>query len=99
MAVQGETREKTRNRIREPRRYHVIMHNDDYTPMDFVVDLLTGIFHKNEAEAHSLMLKVHHEGQAVVGMYTYDIAITKVGTATAKAKQAGYPFRMTVKEV
>ena len=55
MAVRGEMSEKTRSRIREPKRYQVIMHNDDYTPMDFVVDILMSIFHKNEAEANILM--------------------------------------------
>ena len=98
MAVQGETREKTRINIREPRHYRVVMHNDDFTPMDFVVDILIDIFHKGVPEAERLMLMVHESGRAEVGSYPYDIAVTKVQTALARAREQGYPFRMTVEE-
>ena len=99
MSVQGETREKTRIRIKEPKHYRVIMHNDDFTSMDFVVEIMMDIFHKEEAEAQRLMLMVHESGRAAVGAYPYDIAVTKVQAATARAKEEGYPFRMTVEEV
>lgn len=99
MSVQGETREKTRIHIREPKHYKVIMHNDDFTSMDFVVDILMTIFHKEAMEAERLMMLVHESGRAVVGSYPYDIAATKVQAATARAKEDGYPFRMTVEEV
>ena len=99
MSVQGETREKTRIHIKEPKHYRVIMHNDDFTSMDFVVKILMDIFHKEEAEAQRLMLMVHESGRAAVGAYPYDIAVTKVQAATARAKEEGYPFRMTVEEV
>ena len=98
MAVQGETREKTRINIREPRHYRVVMHNDDFTPMDFVVDILIDIFHKAVPEAERLMLMVHESGRAAVGSYPYDIAVTKVQTALARAREQGHPFRMTVEE-
>ncbi len=98
MSVQGETREKTRISIREPKHYRVIMHNDDFTSMDFVVDILMTIFHKEEAEAERLMLTVHESGKAAVGSYPYDIAVTKVQAAAARAKEEGFPFRMTVEE-
>ncbi len=98
MSVQGETREKTRIGIREPKHYRVIMHNDDFTSMDFVVDILMTIFHKEEAEAERLMLTVHESGKAAVGSYPYDIAVTKVQAAAARAKEEGFPFRMTVEE-
>lgn len=98
MSVQGETREKTRIRIKEPKHYRVIMHNDDFTSMDFVVEILMDIFHKEEAEAQRLMLMVHESGRAVIGAYPYDIAVTKVQTALGLAKEQGYPFRMTVEE-
>jgi ATP-dependent Clp protease adaptor protein ClpS len=98
MAVQGETREKTRINIREPRHYRVVMHNDDFTPMDFVVDILIDIFHKGVPEAERLMLTVHESGRAAVGSYPYDIAVTKVQTALARAREQGHPFRMTVEE-
>lgn len=98
MAVQGETREKTRINIRKPRHYRVVMHNDDFTPMDFVVDILIDIFHKGVPEAERLMLMVHESGRAAVGSYPYDIAVTKVQTALARAREQGHPFRMTVEE-
>ena len=96
MAAQGETKERTRIRIREPKQYKVIMHNDDFTTMDFVVDILRDIFHKDEMEAERLMLLVHEVGKAVVGSYPYDIAVSKVQTAAARAKAEGFPFRMTL---
>ena len=96
MALQGETKESTRIRIREPKQYKVIMHNDDFTTIDFVVDILRDIFHKDEMEAERLMLLVHEVGKAVVGSYPYDIAVSKVQTAAARAKAEGFPFRMTL---
>lgn len=98
MAIQGETREKTRINIREPKHYQVIMHNDDFTPMDFVVNILIDIFHKAEMEAERLMLMVDEIGKASIGSYPYDIAATKVQAATARAKEEGFPFRMTIEE-
>ncbi len=99
MAVQGETREKTKINIREPKHYRVIMHNDDFTSMDFVVEILTDIFRKAPPEAERLMLMVHESGRAAIGSYPYDIAVTKVNAATARAKSQGFPFRMTVEEI
>jgi Uncharacterized conserved protein len=74
------------------------MHNDDFTSMEFVVEILMDIFHKNEAEAERLMLMVHESGKAAVGSYPYDLAVTKVQAAAARAKEEGFPFRMTVEE-
>ena len=96
MSVQGEIKEKTKINIQEPRRYKVIMHNDDFTTMDFVVDILREFFHKNEMEAERLMLLVHETGKAVVGTYPYDIAVSKVQSASARAREEGFPFRMTI---
>lgn len=98
MSIQRETREKTRINIREPKHYQVIMHNDDFTSMEFVVEILMDIFHKNEPEAERLMLMVHNSGKAAVGAYPYDIAMTKVQTAMARARQEGFPFRLTIEE-
>ena len=99
MSLQGETREKTRIKIRQPKHYRVIMHNDDFTSMEFVVEILIDIFHKESAEAERLMLLVHQSGKAAGGEYPYDIAVTKVQKAAARAKQEGFPFRMTVEEI
>ena len=98
MSIQGETRQKSQSRIREPKRYQVIMHNDDYTPMDFVVRILMEVFHKGKEEAVALMMSVHQGGQAAVGSYPYDIAVSKVRIVTERAKEEGYPFRLTLKE-
>ncbi len=98
MSTKESVKEKTSNKIKEPRQYNVIMHNDDFTTMDFVVAVLVDIFHKDDVTAQSIMMNVHKKGMAVVGKYPYDIAVTKVGAALARAKKAGFPFRMTVEE-
>lgn len=98
MSIQGQTREKTRINIREPKHFRVVMHNDDFTPMDFVVEILIDIFHKGVLEAERLMMTVHESGKAVVGAYSYDIAATKVQAAQSRAREQGYPFRLTVEE-
>lgn len=98
MATKDAVKERTDSRIKEPKQYNVIMLNDDFTSMEFVVNVLVDIFHKDQVTAQALMLNVHKKGQAVVGKYPYDIAVTKVGTALARAKEQGFPFRMTVEE-
>lgn len=98
MAIQGQTKEKTRINIQEPKHFRVIMHNDDFTSMEFVVEILIDIFKKDTLEAERLMLMVHESGRAVVGIYPYDIAATKVNNALARAKAEGFPFRMTLEE-
>lgn len=98
MSVKGKTKEKVRTRLKEPKHYRVMMHNDDFTTMEFVVDILIHIFRKDQIEAERLMLLVHKSGRAAVGVYPYDIAVTKVQTAAARASEEGFPFRMTVEE-
>ena len=90
------TQDRTISRIKEPGEYNVVFHNDDFTPMDFVTLILKHIFFKNEMEAETLMLKVHNEGQAIVGTYTYDIALSKATEATNLARKNGFPLRITV---
>ncbi|MBQ8978567.1 MAG: ATP-dependent Clp protease adaptor ClpS [Oscillospiraceae bacterium] len=96
MAVQTSFRTDTN--VREPRKYNVIMLNDDFTTMDFVVQVLVDIFHKDPVTAEALMLDVHNKGRAVVGSYSYDIARTKVQTAMNRARAEGFPFLMLVEE-
>ena len=93
---QSATRERQRIDLREPRRYKVTIYNDDFTTMEFVVMILTQVFFKNEAEAETLMLQIHHSDKAVVGIYSYDVATSKVRKATNMAREAGYPLRLTV---
>lgn len=91
----GDTLVLEKEHIKEPIRYTVILHNDDFTTQDFVVHVLTSFFHKNQEDAHRLMLKVHLEGKARVGIYTKDIAETKVAVITSYSRQQGMPLMVT----
>lgn len=88
-------KEKERTDLREPRQYKVILHNDDFTTFDFVVKILTLIFFKTETEAQLLAETVHKSGQATVGIYSLDVAASKVRKATRMARQEGFPLRLT----
>lgn len=92
----GETEDGTE--LREPKMYRVILHNDHYTTMDFVVDVLVKVFHKPAVEATKIMLDVHRRGRGVCGVYTYDIAVTKVTRVQTMAKLREYPLRCTLEE-
>ena len=92
---QGSIKERSRVFTDYPKHYKVIMHNDDFTPMDFVVKILIEIFYKPESEATAIMLAVHEQGKMVVGIYSYDLAVTLSSKATAIARDAGYPLRVT----
>ena len=93
---QSATMERQRTDLKEPRRYKVTIYNDDFTTMEFVVMILTQVFFKSETEAEALMLQVHHSDKAVVGIYSYDVAVSKVRKATGMAREAGFPLRLTV---
>lgn len=88
-------KERQNTNISEPRRFKVIIYNDDFTTMDFVVRVLREVFFKQPAEAEQLMLAVHKSGQAIVGIYTYDIARSKVRKAVNMARAENYPLRLT----
>ena len=92
---QSSVSERQRTDIREPQRYKVYIHNDDFTTMDFVVKILMTVFFKNKTEAEALMLRVHRSDKALVGIYTYDIAVSKVRKATQMARDEGFPLRLT----
>lgn len=93
---QSNIKEKQHTDIREPRRFKVIIHNDDFTTMDFVVMVLKQVFFMNDENANALMLQVHHQGKATVGVYTYDIAVSKAQKAAELARANGFPLRLTV---
>jgi ATP-dependent Clp protease adaptor protein ClpS len=80
-------------RLEEPPMYQVYLINDDYTPMDFVVDVLMTVFRKSREEANEIMLLVHHQGKGLCGVYTYEVAETKVDTVHELAEESGYPLR------
>lgn len=87
-----------RAKTRTPRLYKVILFNDDYTTMDFVVEVLQRFFAVNRERALQIMLKVHNEGSAVCGVYSRDVAETKVVHVTEFAKQHGHPLRCSMEE-
>ena len=89
--VVAERREKTK----KPRRYKVLLHNDDYTTTDFVVDILIHHFHKSHGEATHIMLQVHHSGLGVAGVYPKEVAETKVAEVTDEARAKGMPLLVT----
>lgn len=96
MPNHAQGQQHTKSRLKYPSQYQVIMHNDDFTTMEFVVKVLVTVFHKSEADAQSLMLKVHYEGKACVGIFSFDVAATKVSIATDMARKEGFPFNMTI---
>ena len=86
------------SQVVEPARYKVLLHNDDYTTMDFVVEVLVTIFHKSMAESEQIMFAVHKNGKAVCGIYSYEIAQTKVHQVKQVAKKSGFPLLATLEE-
>ncbi len=96
--TEGRTEDITIFGLDRPKRYKVLMHNDDYTTMEFVIEVLMSIFRKSEAEAVQLMHKIHTEGKAICGVYTLEIAETKVAQTMELARNNGFPLRCTMEE-
>mgnify|MGYP001259468047 CR=1 FL=1 len=92
----GET--TSREVVQEPPLYKVLLHNDDYTTMDFVVMILQTVFQKNTEEATRIMLNVHHQGIGIAGIYTREIAETKVAVVHQMAKQHHFPLRCSLEK-
>ncbi len=84
--------------LEEPQMFKVLLHNDDYTSMDFVVDVLMGIFHKTHAQAEQIMLQIHEKGKAICGVYSFEVAQTKAQQVKQKAKQNEFPLLATIEE-
>ncbi len=82
--------------VREPPLYRVILHNDDYTTMEFVVEVLMTIFHKNRDEAEEIMWTVHEQGKAICGIYTFEIAQTKAEQVRILARRNAFPLLATI---
>ena len=91
-------KERTDTREREPTLYQVVLLNDDYSTMDFVIQVLESVFQKSPAEAYRVMMQVHLNGRGVAGVYLFEIAETKADTVASLAHEAGYPLRATIEE-
>ncbi len=87
---------QTRERLEKPRRYKVLLHNDDYTTMEFVVFILQDIFHHSPAEASRIMLTIHKVGVGVAGVYTREAAETRVDQVLRLAEEAGHPLQCSM---
>ena len=94
----GAVKERVDVKRQEPTLYMVVLLNDDYTPMPFVVDVLESLFQKSPAEAYRIMLQVHLNGRGVAGVYAWEIAETKADTVASLASEAGYPLKATIEE-
>lgn len=92
---EGEIVLEERPSTKEPRRYVVVFHNDDYTTQEFVIHVLMHVFHKDQYAATEIMLQVHHRGWGVAGVYSRDVAETKVEQVHAYARERGHPLRVT----
>ena len=95
---EGDVATRTRQRAAKPPRFKVVLYNDDYTPMEFVVALLETVFRKSPAEATRLMLEIHRKGAGVAGVYVLQVAETKVARVHREAEERGYPLRAGVEE-
>ena len=90
--------EQTRTRVISPALFKVLMLNDDYTTMEFVVEVLQTIFHKPPTEANRIMLSVHQRGAGLCGIYPWEIAETKVARVHARARAAGFPLKCSIEQ-
>lgn len=86
-------------KVKQPRMYQVLLHNDNYTTMDFVVSILIKIFRKSMEQATSIMLSVHKKGIGIAGIYPRELAETKINSTHILAREAGFPLRCTLQEV
>lgn len=84
--------------LEEPKKYKVLLLNDNFSTMDFVIDILMNVFHKSLNEAEAIMLTVHNNGKAICGVYTKEIALTKVGQVKTMARKAGFPLKAIAQE-
>jgi len=89
---------ESETRLQKPPMYKVLLHNDDFTTMDFVMFILESVFHKSEIESFAIMMKVHQEGIGIAGIYTYDIANTKADKTMNLARAHEYPLLCTIEE-
>ena len=95
---QSHSEVSRRTRIKLPPMFTVLMHNDDYTTMEFVVEALIAVFHKSPTEANRIMLHIHFKGSGVCGAYPYEVAETKVSKVSDMARKEGFPLRCSLEQ-
>ena len=84
--------------LQEPKKYKVFLLNDDYSTMDFVIDVLVKVFRKSIDESSEIMLNIHNNGREICGIYTYEIASTKVAQVKTMAREQGFPLKAVMEE-
>jgi ATP-dependent Clp protease adaptor protein ClpS len=94
----GEVLEKPKEKTKRPEMFKVVLLNDDYTTMEFVVHVLETVFEQSPAEAYRVMMNVHVNGRGIAGVYPWEVAETKIATVTTMAREAGYPLRAALEE-
>jgi ATP-dependent Clp protease adaptor protein ClpS len=94
----GALKERIQEKTKEPSLYGVVLLNDDYTPMQFVIDVLESVFQKSPAEAYRIMMQVHLSGRGVAGIYPWEVAETKVDTLMTRARADGHPLQATIED-
>jgi ATP-dependent Clp protease adaptor protein ClpS len=95
---EGEVLTREDEKLKEPEQYLILLLNDDYTTMEFVVTVIMTVFHKPLPEATKIMLDVHKKGKGTVGIYSYDIAVTKINQVHQLARQNGFPLKCTMEK-
>jgi len=96
--LEGAVLTESRTEVQKPKLYKVLLHNDDYTTMDFVIYVLKTVFHKSDAEATTLMMKVHLEGFGIAGTYPFEIAKAKTNKVIGLSRTRGFPLLATIEE-
>jgi ATP-dependent Clp protease adaptor protein ClpS len=96
--TEGAVKERVKTEKKDPTLYKVILLNDDYTTMEFVLHVLEALFEKSPAQAYQIMMQVHLNGSGIAGVYPWEVAETKVETLTSMARHAEYPLRATIEE-
>jgi len=96
--VSTRTEEEVEQLLATPKEYKVLLLNDDYSTMDFVIDVLMTIFHKTYKQSEDIMLEVHKKGKGLCGVYSYEVAETKMAQVHKKARDRGYPLKAVIEE-
>ena len=96
--IEEVTDSEVKDDVREPPMYKVLLHNDDYTTMEFVVEILMLVFNKSPEEAVRIMLNIHHKGIGICGVYTFEVSETKVNTVHSIARENGFPLKCSMEK-